>query len=270
MRPHDRRPGPPQRDPFWRRTPGGRVIAPAIVNYSMQLNDGVANEYLAVAAGGVLNCEYTAKRTIAMWAKTTDGGANVQLCSNIRTSGTFRGYTTFLNAGSAQWYQANTNATNYLYTGTVTSTFDDGAWHLFVWTWDGNATPDNTDLEPYVDDVNLSDTVFANTLSATTVDAASKFAIGARVDASVTLESKIKWAQCSIWDKVLSGAELTELHNGGALRNIHLHSAFAASCIGAWEPRSTATTVPDLSGNGNDLVAVNCDASNFDGADLPT
>ena len=247
-----------------RAGPINRVVG--FVNFSMQLNDGVSNEHGATGNTGVLDIDNTDAVTGAMWIKASESGL-IMLSTKIRTSGTFRGHQLFLNNGSFQVQLANTNSTNAIYTGTVSTAINNGAWRFLVWTYDGGQDA-TSGWELDVDNSNLSDTIFTNNLNATCVDANSEKAIGARVDGSVTLQSEFQWAQETRWNKVLSGAEKTELYNAGKLLDASKHSA-AANLTGYWEPRSTSSVVPDLSGNGNDLTFVNIDVSNFSDSDLP-
>ena len=66
-----------------------------------------------------------------------------------------------------------------------------------------------------------------------------------------------KFNGVTIWDKVLSSAEVTELYNSGAPMDVSGHSAYGANCVGWWNFESDGSNEvvggPDftIAGNSN-------------------
>ncbi len=122
--------------------------------------------------------------------------------------------------------------------GTGVTTVQDQYYHVVVSTASGTKTI-------YVDGVSKT-TQGASSLSA------KAFALG-EIPSSGYQSKDIVINNFEVWDKALSGAEVTELYNSGSYLEASEHSAYAASCTHAYlmggGDNDTATSIEDQVGS---------------------
>jgi len=175
---------------------------------------GGTDEY--VTMGDVLDFEYTSPFSISVWFKTTT--TDIILLSKEDTTN-YRGYEVGLqNALSNSFYfvlRNDNSPSNQITVHGDTTGLNDGKWHHAAVTWKGDPTPDaTTDVELYVDGVQQSLTVIDNTLTGTTLNAAS-FNIGARNDGTDGWWVG-KVDQVLIYDVELTSGQVSDLYGFGA------------------------------------------------------
>jgi hypothetical protein len=132
-------------------------------------------------------------------------------------------------------------------------------WYNITVTYDGSDTV--AGMKIYIDSVNQSVTTATGTLP-TTINY-SRIRIGARYGGNF-LNGNMD--EVSVWNKALSGAEITELYNSGVPSNLNTHSA-VTNLKAWWRMGDGATfgganwTIPDEIGT-NDLISINMDITN--------
>jgi hypothetical protein len=153
--------------------------------------------------------------TVSVWVKSDSAGANnyevhwldKSQCDGASDSGPFELYGVDTLTGPAfAIYPTGGTPSNYISSGNSGTNIDDGNWHLVTGTYDGNI------LAIYVDgSLKNSNTIGAVTMSSNT----KPVAIGGRCNgANYFWAGKIDDAR--VYNRALSGAEISSLYNGGA------------------------------------------------------
>jgi len=182
-----------------------------------------SNDY--VKMGDVLNFENLNNEpfTVAAWVKTTDvSGYFVS-----KMSSTPQGYGLYLDA-SGYFQFAIISGGLYRIDIRTAITVNDGNWHLIACTYDGLQVA--TGAHTYVDGV-VSEVVLANTLGNRTTLNIGEFNISGRTNGTSVLTERS--GDVSVWNRVLTPAEIAEVYNGGVPTDLRLLSS-AANLVGYW------------------------------------
>jgi len=208
-------------------------------------------------AGDVLDFEYTDPFSISCWFKTTASDA---LILSKEDTTDFRGYEIGLQSvlGNAlDFILRNDNSpSNQITVYGDTTGLNDGKWHHAVVTWKGDPTPDaNTDVAMYVDGVPQTLTIIDNSLTGTTLNAAS-FNVGARNDGTDGWwDGSVD--EVAVYDKELSAAEVEWIYNAGWGNDLK-HANAPSNLVSWWQmgENESGGVLPDQQSS-NDLTLVN-------------
>jgi hypothetical protein len=189
------------------------------------------NEY--VIMNNILNFERTDTFSVSAWFKTGTQKWEAVIAKGI-SSGTYRGWRLVTTNNPDSPYKRmrldliNTATTNHLAVGTSIEVVDN-KWHHIVATYDGSSTPSGVKL--YLDGVlDSSPVTYFNTLSSSITSTAS-LSIGSIEGANFFWNGSI--ADVSVWNKVLSGSEVTTVYNMGVPKNV----AGSSGLVGYWRLR---------------------------------
>jgi len=208
-------------------------------------------------AGDVLDFEYTSPFSISVWFKTAT--TDIILLSKEDTTN-YRGYEVGLqNALSNSFYfvlRNDNSPSNQITVHGDTTGLNDGKWHHAAVTWKGDPTPDaTTDVELYVDGVPQTLTIIDNSLTGTTLNAAS-FNVGARNDGTDGWwDGSVD--EVAIYDRELDATEVQRIFNLGNpsdLKHANMPSNLVWWC--RMGENGTPPTLDDEVGS-NDLTLVN-------------
>ena len=171
------------------------------------LFDGV-DEY--VNLGDIADFERTDSFSLEFWFRTTTSGAEMML-SRMRNSGTFRGWNIFIESGQIITALISDNATSNRLQLKTNGTFNDGAFHHCIVTYDGSS--DIAGLNILIDENDVATTTVTNNLSATirnTVNCQISGRDGANVVFGGTIDEVV------IYTYELTGAVMAARYNSGA------------------------------------------------------
>jgi Concanavalin A-like lectin/glucanases superfamily len=209
----------------------------------------------------VLDFDTTDTFSVSCWFKgTIDGG---YIVSKMENSGSYTGWALASDGGTGgiQLFLVNDHITSFIVVGTNTS-YSDGVWHHACATWDGNATPGAGGVTIYVDGVAVSVTMHTNTLGTNSISNSSDLALGARAGAGAFFIGSVD--EVAIYDKELSGAEVTAIHNSGSPLDLNALST-AVNLVGWWRmgDGDTYPTLTDHSTASNDGTMTNMESSDI-------
>jgi hypothetical protein len=183
-----------------------------------------------VTMGTVLQFERTDTYSLSIWCKTRSIGSEQKLIS-AQNSGGWRGYSlAVFPDGRIHTGICNTWNSNVIYLYTTNATLvNDGNWHHISITYDGSSVA--AGFKIYLDGTSLPTTVQYNSLSATTVDLTAPFALGYAIGYGQAYNGNI--GDCGVYNKELSAADVTTIHNGGVPTDNRLLSS-ATNLVGYW------------------------------------
>lgn len=205
---------------FTTDVPGGRGSS----WYSMLL-DGT-NEY--VTMGDVLGFERTDAFSISCWFKSTDiAGSFVSKRDTVLGFNT--GYSLGL-ASSAINLTLESSGSNRISVST-TLTFNDGAWHHVLVTYDGTSSASGVAI--WVDGSLASVSVGSDTLSASILTS-SNFNLGTNNDGTGAAFYAGNLDDVAVFDKELSSTEVASVYNSGVPVDVRALSSLSANLVGYW------------------------------------
>lgn len=198
-----------------------------------------------VSMGDNLSFERTSP--FSAWAWIKGSGTSDAFLGKRTTDANLRGYEMGFN-GSGNFIVELQNGTSNRIEVTSNLTFNDGRWHLFAFTYNGDETASGVTL--YVDGVPVPSTINADTLSATIVSTAA-FTVGAR-NASTNQPFAGTLDEPGIAAKELTQAEILGLWNGGSppdVRDMSFYTPYVRFQGDAWragdgDSTATWTSVP--------------------------
>ena len=174
------------------------------------------------------------KKTIALgyaWQKGTNNGFKTSAGGTADIFGKWQGlanrdWVIFLNAGKIQAYMQDGGGLTPF--ASTVGTFNDGAWHLAVMTWDGTAQELTIDVDGGADRVT---TAVASRLG----PVGSDVVIAARDNGGGTYVSHLSGRvdEPAFWSSALSAVEIASLYNGGTPVSPVTHAA-SASLVSWW------------------------------------
>ena len=170
----------------------------------------LAGQY--VDFGAIADWERTNVFSAECWFKVSTITGNAMLFGKELWSGTYRGWSTYLDASGMVYFLlcSDFGTLNYLQVRTTATGFNNGAWHHAVWTYTGSSLASGVII--YVDGVARAVSVLQNTLSAT-IKTSATMQMGA-ASASVMWPGDID--ESVLYTSVLSASDVTARYNGGA------------------------------------------------------
>jgi len=168
----------------------------------------------------------TPKWTIAWWQKTsTAGGTNRQIFGSA-VGDTKAGITIYYYSNNLRVYMAKTHPTgnnqpistndssvgNSDFTGMET----DGNWHLYVVTMDFSLSSDNCKICKDDGTKDTSNKHGSNTPDAITQNSVNSLGFRYRISNTAYIVPTAEYCEVSVWNRVLTDAEITQLYNSGA------------------------------------------------------
>lgn len=222
---------------------------------------GGTNEY--VTFGNVLNFERNLPFSISFWVKTSNTGGGTILGKSANSTG--KGYSLFCNVttGTLVW-SISGGGTGGTITATSSSSFVTGSWVHCVLTYNGSSI--NTGLKIWRNAVDVTNPQTGGPLTATIV-CTDPLVFGAlRPGSSYYI---FQMDEGAYYDKVLSGAEIAWIYNGGFTRSL-TDSGCPSNLVAWWRmgEGDTYPTVLDQTANHYDGTMVNMETTDF-GDDYP-
>ena len=188
---------------FTTDTPGG------VSGYSATL-DGV-NEDVRFGDQAAHKFAHTDEFSCSVWVKYTSTG-NDLIIGKGENAGNFRGWFIAQQAtGAIAFVLRSVTPANLINVTTTATTFNDGAWHHVLVTWNGTVTQVAANAVIIVDGAIEPLTVVTDNLTST-IDTTAQFIIGSRT--AVFFDGQVD--EAALYDKALSLAEAQAVYNSGA------------------------------------------------------
>lgn len=227
-------------------------------NTKSVLFDGL-DEYVNIGGSSDLNQDGSTPFSISMWVKIPNLSVTSAAFSNFDNT---RGYILrFTSIESLQFILANNitagaNVINVITNASLTL----NTWANIIMTYDGSKS--DAGVKIYFDASNQALTTTFDTLTGGTASG------NARIGAINIVPTQFFTGtinQVSFWNKELTGAEVTEIYNGGIPKDLNLHSA--VSSLKHWWPFGTGDTFPTLA----DIIGANLGTMvNMESGDIVT
>jgi hypothetical protein len=210
-----------------------------------------SSQFVDMGNVSTLSFERTDSFSLVCWVRTSFTGA-LQVLMSKTTTPIFRGYELRMNGSGLLGIRIdNTLITNGMSCDFSTAPLSDGRWHHVAVSYGGLGTI--TDVNGYVDGASVSRTNAVDALSATILTTAP-FRLGSHSGAFTD-----GWLdECAVYNKKLSGAEVTTLYNSGSVLDLTTAGP-TANLVGYWRMGEGATfpTIPDLGSGGDNGTMTN-------------
>jgi hypothetical protein len=192
--------------------------------------------------GDVLDFERTDPFSVSCWFRTLSSSLQFMVAKQEAAAPT--GWALFMSGGKVQFEMINTFPTNYVNVLTDVR-WNDGNWHHALATYDGSSSASGSTI--YIDGVAAATSIGADSLSASTLNAADLY-IGSRELDHPTNGFQGSIADVAIFDKELSSVEVDTVYNGGEPADVSLAS-FSGNLVGYWRmgDEDTYPTILDRS-----------------------
>ena len=190
----------------------GTIVGSPQYWVSGKLNNCVRLAGQYVDFGAIADWERTNVFSAECWFKVSTITGNAMLFGKELWSGTYRGWSTYLDAsGMVYFLLCNDFGTlNYLQVRTTAIGFNNNAWHHAAWTYDGSSS--STGVNIYLDGALQTVSVLRDTLSGT-IKTSATMQMGA-ASASALWPGDID--ESVLYTSVLSASDVTARYNGGA------------------------------------------------------
>jgi len=223
--------------------------------YSLQF-DGI-NDY--VNLGNNLNKERTDSFSWSMWARFDNVTTAMTLISKRSGSGGTPGYHfNMLSNGRLEANLVNTASTNHLRLQMPNSILP-LTWYHIVWTFLGASSPGAANLILYLNGTAIALSTITNNLSASIATSTDlffgQFSTGQYFSGYLD--------EVSLWDRVLTPAEVLSLYNGGTPTDLSVSSP--ASNLQGWWRMGDLDTYPIIVDQGG---AIDGTMTNMDSGDI--
>lgn len=196
-------------------------------NLKSLLFDGV-DEFVNIGEVSAFNFDRLDTFSISAWIYTNSTGAMVIFTNYINTyAGSSRSYMFRVNPLSLYFHIQRSSADRIIVEAPAIS---QNTWHHVVATYDGSSLASGCNI--YIDGVSQSLSVVQDNLTGSIQDFTNNTSIGARGDSNQAFNGYID--EVSVWNKELTGAEVTELYNSGCPSDVSTHSA-VANCVSWWK-----------------------------------
>jgi hypothetical protein len=224
----------------------------------LDLNNDTQDEY--VTFGNVSQCTFEKNQafSIGIWVKFTGTAAGYIFTKDTVT--VTGGWILRSTSGtSVDFFLADPLVSFGLQ---VTSSVNDGAWHQIIVTYDGSNSPSG--ITTYVDGSSVAGTTSGSPLAGSSASNANML-VGAW-DGFSASEFIGKVCHSFVYNKQLSGAEVTTLYNSGTPAD--LSSVGPTGNLQHWCTLGNGCAIgagncPDLSPNNNDGTTVNVESGDF-------
>jgi hypothetical protein len=232
------------------------IVVDAPTRYEKSYAFDGTNEYVDIGDVSELSFAMTDPFSVSCWVRKTGAtfGMIIGKVNSSTDSPALRGWMVNINASGQFEIYLREDGSNGIAVQTTATTFDNGDWYHVVFTYDGSNTV--AGLKIYVDG---SAEALATTLNApaTTLTNSASVLIGARNTTALEGPWNGAITDVSVWDKELSGAEVTELF--GRDHPIDASSSsMSANLVGWWrmgnEPLGTQSRDSLVFGGTNEYV----------------
>ena len=174
------------------------------------LFDRLATEYVGMGNITELSFDYNDPFSVAGFFKTSDTTNTTSIASKMENAGNYRGWQVSVDdTGALRFQLVNTLTTTDLVTATTNTTMDDGEWHFFVLTYNGNNLDSGVTF--YVDGVEEAKTNIRDGLGANVITNTSAFNIGARAGAGLPYDGTLD--EIAVYATELTSAEALFLYD---------------------------------------------------------
>lgn len=144
---------------------------------SLSLNG--SSQYVSIPTESIFDFKHTDPFTLSAWVKRNSAGGYDEVISKTEGASNYRGYRMLLtpstgslgNNSSLMVDLINTYPSNYIRLTTPTNSITTGVWHHVAFTYDGSSTA--AGVKVYINGVEQTKTVVADTLSATIVSSSN-------------------------------------------------------------------------------------------------
>jgi hypothetical protein len=179
------------------------------------LNNGLVFDGIneSVDLGDIANFEYNQPFSFECWFLTSGGGAHTFL-SRMQTTGPSRGWLLYIQAGLIKFAVRNSATPSKQAWVQTVSTFNDGAFHHLIATYNGSGLASG--MKIYVDNVDETLGIVADTLANSTILNSGDCSLGSRNSTNLyfvgTLDEGI------IYNRVVTVPEVAYRYNSGTGR----------------------------------------------------
>lgn len=229
---------------------------------------GGTDEYLDGGNNADFDFDGTDSFSVSAWIKTSFTGDSQSIISKNENTGNLQGWLFFTRnatSGKLAFLMSDSAGGRIIKDGNVE--VDDGLWHHCVFTYNGSKSASGVKI--YTDGTSGSSTS-SDTLTGT-VSNAFDFNIASRnAGADFFFTGNID--EVAIFNRVLTGTEVTELYNSGKPKNIK-KSSFVSACI-SWyrmgdhpDDDGTGTTgqiTDQITASANDLTPINTESGDLE------
>ena len=158
----------------------------------------------------------TPKWTLCFWAKTSETSVSNTMLMSTNDGNTTRGFEIyFYGTGTVKLRVNMTDGSNPdgrpIQTQDFTALTADGNWHFYVMTCDMSQS---TCLNYCIDD-GTRETGSRNTTAVASGNAYSALKFRHNVNGSFFIQDTTQYCEMSIWDRILTDAEITTIYNSG-------------------------------------------------------
>jgi hypothetical protein len=186
------------------------VVDTAGGSFSTISSDFDGLEYVVVGDVAPLQFERTDPFSISCWFKSSSTASVGILVSKLDTSAPNAGYEAFMVTGGIFGFQLiNTVTTNNLRVD-LQQGWNDGAWHHFVATWDGDVADGPAGARIYIDGIGQDLSIFVDNLTGS-ITTTTPLQFGARDGSNFTGTNSMD--DVAIYDKALTPFEVATLWN---------------------------------------------------------
>jgi len=267
--------------PIWRRVVAvggggggseeGGGAAPFNDEHSI-LFDGYS-ENITVPHHADFDFEYDTPFSLSAWSKTTDWGSQGMIGKMNNGAGSAtNGWAMGTSTGTFYFFLVNT-WTSPSTGGYVSGFINDGVWRNFIVTYDGTSVVSG--FKMYTNGVSGTVSNYpSNTLALNSMKNTDPIQLGSWWGDSTQYGWNGNLNDVAVWDRVLTGAEATEIYNSGDPDDLLQHSA-SSSLVAYWtfdEAADDATggtgVITDRTGNGHDGTPTNTEAEDIE-EDVP-
>jgi len=210
--------------------------------------------------------DYDTTWAISLWVKSTDSGINYLWAYNHPDAVSSEGQcgVQMRDSGKFRTYLEQVSDGNDFTVTTSSGGWNDGEWHHVVFNKVSNSSPVvASDFEIWVDGRSESlDNDDTDSITSTCIDASAVHNLGSRSDGESTLTGQMD--DVAMFDRPLSGTEITSIYNGGTTKNVTDTTAFS-NLIGYWYmgDDDTFPTLLDYSGNSNPAIMTDMDSGDI-------
>jgi hypothetical protein len=213
-----------------------------------------------VTMGNVLDFAHNVAFSLVGWAKFT--ATTGVLWGKQAGATTYTGYAVYTASGKFGFMLSNDHTGgNFLDIQTVPATYNDGAWHSVILTWNGTVSQVAANAKFYIDGALVTDADLTDNLTASSSNAAS-FEIADTTLWPAPLAGNVDGV--AVYNKELVVGEVWQIWNGGWPTDL-TDARMPSNLVGFWRmgDGDTFPTISDNSGSGFHGTMTNMDAGDI-------
>lgn len=245
------------------RIPGlidDQAVSPPLPNTKCCVFDGV-NEWVSMGDVADFEFERTDTFSFSLWVKSTASARSYALVAKNGWNYTVTSgyYLRFNVGGEVEIFLVASNTTMIRVIQSTTGVLNDGSWHHVVMTYDGSSSA--AGVKVYIDGVDTSLSVTQDNISSGSFLNNKAFSLGALAGEDFWLDGKIE--EASVWNKVLTQADVDNIYNSGKPNDLLGHPSQAN--LLSWWRMGDGDTFPTLTDNkgSNDGTLTNMEAGDI-------